>query len=126
MEELKLLIEMVSNLPQMALWVLAGFWAYKVIVVGSIYGLIRFITLHAYKVISSNRITNKISRLDDITIGKNTVPLLIAELKRIPLGMFIREEHVKWLAEAIDEKKEREALSKSESALKRVTTVIKD
>ena len=41
MDELKLLIEMVANLPQMAIWVLVAFWAYKVVVIGSIYGVIR-------------------------------------------------------------------------------------
>ncbi len=35
MEELKLLIEMVADLPQMALWVLVGFFVYKVVIVGS-------------------------------------------------------------------------------------------
>lgn len=34
MDELKLLIEMVSNLPSLAVWVLVGYLAYKVAVVG--------------------------------------------------------------------------------------------
>ncbi len=41
-DELKELIQLVNGLPHLALWVAAGFWAYKVIVIGSIYGLIRF------------------------------------------------------------------------------------
>lgn len=43
MEELKLLIEMVATLPQMALWVLVGFFVYKVVVIGSIYGVLRLL-----------------------------------------------------------------------------------
>lgn len=43
MEELRLLVEMVADLPHMALWVVAAFFVYKVIVVGSIYGVIRFV-----------------------------------------------------------------------------------
>lgn len=42
MEELKILVDMVASLPSMALWVLVGFWAYKIVVIGSIYGTIKF------------------------------------------------------------------------------------
>jgi hypothetical protein len=42
MEELKLLIGMVSDLPAMAIWVLAGYLLYKLVVVGSIFGVIKF------------------------------------------------------------------------------------
>ena len=48
MDELKLLIEMVANLPQTALWVCIGFFAYKVIVIGSIYSVIRFCVQKMY------------------------------------------------------------------------------
>jgi thiamine transporter ThiT len=48
MEELKLLVEMVSNLPAMALWVIAFFFGYKVLIVGSIYGVIRFCVQKGY------------------------------------------------------------------------------
>lgn len=43
MDELKLLVELVADLPQMALWVLAGFFVYKITVVGSIYGVARLL-----------------------------------------------------------------------------------
>ena len=42
MEELKDLMNLVKDLPALALWVLVGFWAYKVVVIGSIYGVIRY------------------------------------------------------------------------------------
>lgn len=42
MEELKLLIGMVSDLPAMAIWVLAGYLLYKLVVVGSVFGIIKF------------------------------------------------------------------------------------
>ncbi len=50
MEELKLLIEMVANLPALAVWVLVGYLAYKVAIVGSIYGVIRLgiVKFHDY------------------------------------------------------------------------------
>lgn len=42
MEELKQLIELVLKLPNTALWILAGYLAYKLAIVGSIYGTIKF------------------------------------------------------------------------------------
>lgn len=42
MEELKLLIEAVAGLPTMTLWVLVGYLIYKLAVIGSVYGTIRF------------------------------------------------------------------------------------
>ena len=41
MEELKILVGMVADLPHMALWVIAAFFAYKVIIVGSVFGVIK-------------------------------------------------------------------------------------
>ena len=41
MEEMKVLIGMVKDLPNAALWVIAALFAYKVCVVGSIYGVLR-------------------------------------------------------------------------------------
>lgn len=48
MEELRLLIEMVSNLPQLAVWVLIGYLVYKITIVGSIYALVRFVVQRVY------------------------------------------------------------------------------
>jgi len=43
MEQLKILVDLIKDLPAVALWVLAGFFIYKTLIVGSIYGVIRFI-----------------------------------------------------------------------------------
>ena len=42
MEELQTLIELVGKLPNLAVWFLVGYLAYKVAIVGSVYGVIRF------------------------------------------------------------------------------------
>lgn len=42
MDELKQLIELVVKLPNTALWILAGYAIYKLAIVGSIYGTIKF------------------------------------------------------------------------------------
>ena len=49
LSELQALVELVKTLPHLALWVAIGFWAYKVIIIGSIYGVIRFCADRAYK-----------------------------------------------------------------------------
>jgi hypothetical protein len=41
MEELQTLVNIVEKLPSTALWVLAGIFAYKTIIIGSIFGLIK-------------------------------------------------------------------------------------
>lgn len=110
MDELKLLIEMVSNLPQMAMWVLVGFWAYKVIVIGSVYGLIKFITLHLYKVLTAGKVTNEIKRLDDLVIDGN-LDDLITQIKRCRRShsSYLHASGVEWLKQAIDDKEAKDA-----------------
>lgn len=71
---------MVADLPQMALWVLIGFFIYKVIIIGSIYGVIRFVTtkLHDYLVTRKNKVKeiDIKGRIDDISLGNCTSQLL--------------------------------------------------
>jgi hypothetical protein len=42
MEELKLLIEAIAGLPTMTVWVLCGYLIYKLAMLGSVYGVVRF------------------------------------------------------------------------------------
>jgi len=42
MDELKDLIQAIAGLPTLTVWILVGYLIYKLAVVGSIYGLIRF------------------------------------------------------------------------------------
>lgn len=121
MEELKMIVEMIAKLPQAALWVLIGFWAYKVIVVGSIYGLIRFTVdkLHHFLVqrkVAPPEIKQVEIRamIDGMCIGGQVEPL-IAQIHRVRgRGLNIKSEYihsqgVSWLREAIDAKIELEA-----------------
>ena len=41
MEEIEQLILLINKLPTLAIWVLIGFFAYKTIVIGSTYGIIK-------------------------------------------------------------------------------------
>ena len=119
MEELKILVDMVAHLPQMALWVLCGFLIYKLAVVGSIYGTIRFVVekFHSWKVTPRHELEVKEVRaqLDGMTI-KDAFDPLLTQLHRLPnISMrgggnsmrshsYIHMSDVDWLRSAIDEK----------------------
>jgi len=109
MDELKLLIEMVANLPSMALWVLVGFWAYKVICIGSIYGVIRLAITKAHDWLSNPR-SKEIRPLLEGLVISGEMEELIRQLKRIrnkgfnSNSSYIHGSDVEWLSQAIDEK----------------------
>lgn len=120
MEELRMIVEMVAKLPQTALWVLIGFWAYKVMIIGSVYGVIRFVVskTHDYlvrrKVIPPEVKQIEVrAMLDGLCIGSAVDPLM-AQLRRLAgrnVGIkseYIHNQSVEWLRDAIDEKLERE------------------
>ena len=117
MEELTLLIEMVADLPQMALWVLVGFFIYKVVIVGSIFGVLRLAIVKTHSWLTTPKedlvITNHITKLDRLTITGELEPLM-NQLERL-VGMttncdsrYIHGSDIKWLSEAITEKLKRE------------------
>ena len=119
MEELKLLIGMVANLPQMALWVLCGFLAYKLAVIGSIYGVIRFTVekLHDYLVKRRTEYKEVRTLVDGMCIDAAVEPLM-AQLHRLKgrktgiASSYIHRSSVDWLREAIDEKEARDCAPK--------------
>jgi hypothetical protein len=109
MNELQLLITMVKDLPAMALWVLVGFWAYKVIFVGSVYGVIKLAIAKTHDVMIARKVEFKQMRpiLDRMTID-GEVDYLIAQICRIKGkktgSIYIHNASINWLREAIDEK----------------------
>ena len=51
MEELKILVGLIADLPALGVWVLAGYLIYKISVIGSIYGVIRLLIVKAHDVL---------------------------------------------------------------------------
>lgn len=100
MEELKLLVEMVSSLPQAAIWVLVLFFCYKTIIVGSIYGVIRMgmTLLHSWatkpKVIEYT--------LHGEPIKAEVANLLKKEMARIHASNYVHASDVDKLSLALD------------------------
>lgn len=119
LDELKLLIEAIAGLPSLMIWVLVGFLAYKLAVVGSIYGVIRFVADHLFDYLKTKK-TREVEykeirpMLDGICIKAET-ERLIAQLHRIRgKGLNIQSDYihsssVDWLRDAIDKKIEAEA-----------------
>jgi len=98
MDELKLLIEMVANLPTLAIWVLVGYLAYKLAVVGSIYGIVRFgiEKLHNWLVTPKHKLEkiNVEAKLRSMTI-ENCHEDLIAQIERLK-GIHSIDKSVVW------------------------------
>lgn len=118
MEELKLLISMVAELPAMAVWVLVGFFAYKVVIIGSVYGVIRFVAGRLFDWLQQKKareVEYKEMRpmLDGMCI-KDQTDRLIAQLHRLrgkgtgTHSEYIHSASVDWLRDAIDKKIENE------------------
>lgn len=87
MDELKLLIGMVADLPALAVWVLCGYLLYKIVVIGSIYGLIRFAIDKAHDWLTKRKQVSMEVLLDGIEFDSHaTKDELMKELRRL---MFI-------------------------------------
>ncbi len=134
MEELKILVQMVADLPNTAIWVLLGYFTYKVFVVGSVYGVIRYGITALQTMITTakkentvqakekteqikegKKITIKDVEIDGMCISSDgTYDLVIRCLRKVKNhvktagGRYIHMEGAEWLYTAIREKIERE------------------
>lgn len=118
MEELgKALINALKDAPHLALSALVIFYGFKVAVVGSIYGVIRFCVDRVCKVLETRKTEYKEIRpiINGMCITSDgTSDELIAQLQRLRglrtgiSSNYIHKCGVQWLQEAIDEKLEKE------------------
>ena len=113
MEELKLLVQMVASLPAMAMWVIAFFFVYKVVVVGSIYGLIRFAIDKAHNWLTTAK--DRIEKVETLPMIRgmtidSELEYFIGQISRIRgkavsvHSTYVHRQSVDWLKEAIDAK----------------------
>lgn len=98
MEELKLLVEMVANLPNGALLVLAGYLLYKLATLASIYGVIRLAIerLHSYATRPRD------FKVGTAIINAEVAELLQVQLARLPRSSYMHASDVHRLKEALD------------------------
>ena len=103
MDELKLLIDMVANLPTLAVWVLVGYLCYKVAVVGSIYGVIRLLIIKAHDAMSKPRQVQVDFMVGTTSIDSVTAAGLRAQIMRLSsTSNYIHSSDVEKLRKAID------------------------
>jgi hypothetical protein len=115
-EELKELVTLLNSLPQLALWVALGFWAYKVIIVGSIYGVIRFVSAKMFEHLSLRKNPPPVDvdlrgKVEGIVITRE-VEGLLTQIKRLrglqstltggKRSEYIHRAEIEWLQVQID------------------------
>lgn len=105
MEEFKLIIGMVNDLPALATWVLVGYLVYKISVIGSIYGVIRLMIVKIHDVLIIQKTVAKPGELG--CINKNVHSMLIVQIERLKEhSEYIHGSDVTKLAQAIDKMQE--------------------
>ena len=127
MESLKLLVEMVASLPTMAVWVIIGYFIYKIFIVGSVYGVIRFVTQKIHDVIVAKK-TEAARPVHDVTPMLDGMVItgekehFLFQLRRIAgkgTGIksdYIHHASVEWLRGAIDDKIAKDLSNEKEKA----------
>lgn len=120
MEELKAILSMVQHLPTMALWVLVGYLVYQLAVIGSVYGVIRYVAGELFSWLRQKKIETKEIRpmLDGMCISGQLDPL-IGQLHRLRgkgtniQSNYIHMQSVEWLRQAIDAKEQEDMRERS-------------
>lgn len=104
MDELKLLIETVAGLPTLTLWVLGGYLIYKLAILGSLYGTIRYLAQKfvEWQTTPPPPPPPKEFNLNGVAINENVATLLISQIIRIARTGYIHASDVKDLSIAID------------------------
>lgn len=116
MDELKLLVDMVSKLPTLAVWVIVAFYAYKVMIIGSIYGVIRFGIAKVHDMYVAAKTPHKPwpveMKLFDKCISEATAAGLREQIARVMSTTgYIHDSNVSALREAIDDYKKKKGLT---------------
>lgn len=118
MNELKILIDALAELPDLAIWAVVLFFIYKVFIAGSIISLLALVAKRLFDWLSVRKNpppffeTVKFrDQVRKITISDHS-DLLLRQLKRIQgkrsySSNYIHEGDIDWLKEAIDEKLEK-------------------
>ena len=105
MEELKLLISMVNDLPTLATWVLVGYLIYKITIIGSIYGVIRLLIVKLHDVLITRKAVVKPGEIP--CIDDTVHAALIAQINRLKTTRYTHRGDVQKLAAAIDKMQEK-------------------
>ena len=99
MDELKLLIDMVKDLPTLAVWVLVGFLGYKLVVIGSVFGVVRLLIIKVHDLFDGMS-----RRVGTLTTDSSVADAIWHELVRLRGDghLFIHMDDVVLLRNALD------------------------
>lgn len=101
MDELKVLVEMLAGLPHTVLWVLVGYLIYKLVILGSIYGVLRLLIEKTHDWVTQPKRVEW--DMGDITVGTTTKHALTEQLLRLrDRSSYIHFEDSNRLRKAID------------------------
>lgn len=113
-EALKEIVGIIKDLPEMALWILSGYFFYKLFIVGSVYGVIRLaiIKIHDYMVRPKEEIKKITLSEKFITSDKayDEFLLLIDSLLAAQNSKYVHSSGVRWLKDAVKEKATKDGL----------------
>ena len=98
MDELKLLIEAVAGLPTITVWILLGYLLYKLCVLGSVYGVIRY----AIEKFVEWRSVPKIFKIAGNAINEDVAYQLEVQISRLVSTSYIHSSDVIKLKKALD------------------------
>lgn len=87
-EDLKILIEAIAGLPTLAIWVIAMYFFFKIAIIGSIFGVVRLITLKVWDYFKTKKESKEVVReivrdsynVYDVNLGKNCIKGVEEEL----------------------------------------------
>ncbi len=111
MEELKSLIEILKDMPEMVIWLVAFYFFFKVVVVGSVYGVLKLLITKAHDaIIAKKTIINEqnIYLQDHVISHTGRAPEMLLELihrMKQTTGTYIHESDIQRVMEVLDEAK---------------------
>lgn len=98
MEELRLIVQTVANLPTLTIWVLCGYLVYKLAVIGSVYGLIRY-AIEKFVEWRTKPVKYKIGAA---VINEDVAAMLSVQINRLCSTSYIHSRDVIKLRDALD------------------------
>jgi len=107
-EALKEVLTIIEKLPHMALWILAGLLFYKIVIIGSWFGIAKLLIERLHSFAMAFRLKPKQLSIADMVIDGIHEDEIRDLLRSTPLQrdlLFVHRNHIEWIKTAIQEKK---------------------
>lgn len=104
---------LLEKFPSLAIWVLAGILFYKTIIIGSVFGLLRLLILRGYDAFMKPKVITTKHKIAGYFVGDESDAVhlvsIIKGCRRDSTGSYIHHSDIRFVEQAIKEKKERES-----------------